>query len=232
MSTKTALIVGATGLVGKELLHLALNSDIYRKVIVLGRHLLDVEHPALEQHLVDFDNIESYSALIKADEVYCCLGTTIKKAKSKENFYKIDYTYPTEIAKIAKFNGASVFSLITAMGANKESLIFYNKVKGSLEEMVSRLQFKRCNIFRPSLLLGDRDEFRLGEEIGKVVAQKIDFMMVGSLKRYRAIQAHVVAYAMLHLTQSAPEGINIFESNQLQEVYDDARSQPAGLQAQ
>jgi uncharacterized protein YbjT (DUF2867 family) len=220
---KTALLVGATGLVGSALLEQMLADDFYKEIIVLTRKHLGIKHQKLREYLIDFDNLDTYSHLIKADHIYCCLGTTIKKAKTKENFYLVDYTYPTEIAKIAKFNGATLFSLVSAMGACKHSTFYYNRVKGEVEETIQHLQFKSCNIIRPSLLLGERQEFRLGEEIGKVVAKGLEFMMVGGLKKYRPIEAKAVAVAMYVLSKEMREGFHIFESSYLQEIYDEER---------
>ena len=220
---KTALLVGATGLVGSVLLEQMLSDDFYQEIIILTRKSLGIRHHKIQEHLIDFDNLDAYTHLIKADHIYCCLGTTIKKAKSKDNFYLVDYTYPTEIAKIAKFNGATLFSLISAMGACKYSTFYYNRVKGEVEETIEHLQFKSCNIIRPSLLLGERQEFRLGEEIGKAVAKGLDFMMVGGLKKYKPIEAKAVAVAMYAISKEMREGFHIFESSYLQEVFDEER---------
>jgi uncharacterized protein YbjT (DUF2867 family) len=220
---KTALLVGATGLVGSELLFQMLNDDYYESIVVLARHQLNINHPRLHCHVIDFESLDDYAPLIKASHVYCCLGTTIKKAKSKEKFFQVDYTLPTEIAKIAKFNGAELFTIITAMGACKKSTFYYNRVKGEVEEAIEHLQFKSCNVIRPSLLLGERQEFRLGEEIGKVVAKGLEFMMVGGLKKYKPIEAKAVALAMYELSKECREGFNIFESSYLQEVYNEEK---------
>ena len=220
---KTALLIGATGLVGSELLFQIINDDYYEEVIVISRQKVNILHPKLTQHIIDFDNLDAYTHLIKATDVYCCLGTTIKKAKSKEKFYLVDYIYPTEIARIAKFNGASSFTIVTAMGACKQSTFYYNRVKGEVEEAIGHLQFKSCNIIRPSLLLGERHEFRLGEEIGKAVAKGLDFIMIGGLKKYKPIEARVVALSMYEITKERREGFHIFESAYLQEVYNEEK---------
>lgn len=223
---KTALLVGATGLVGSLLLEQMLADDYYKEVIVLTRKPIPLQHIKLIQHIIDFENLEAYAHLIKANDVYCCLGTTIKKAKTKEQFYKVDFVYPTEIAKIAKFNGANHFSIVTAMGACKSSTFYYNRVKGEVEEAIEHLQFKSTHIIRPSLLLGERSEFRLGEEIGKVIAKGLEFMMVGGLKKYRPIEAKAVAVAMYQLGKDACKlqgGFKVFESSFLQTIYDEER---------
>jgi len=220
---KTALLVGATGLVGSELLFQMINDDYYEEIVVIARQKINIIHPKLTQYIIDFDNLDTYAHLIKATDVYCCLGTTIKKAKSKEKFFQVDYSYPTEIAKIAKFNGTSCFTIVTAMGACMHSTFYYNRVKGEVEEAIGHLQFKSCNIIRPSLLLGERQEFRLGEEIGKVVAKGLEFIMVGGLKKYKPIEASVVALAMYEISKEKREGFHIFESAYLQEVYNEEK---------
>ncbi|MDX1904614.1 MAG: oxidoreductase [Thermonemataceae bacterium] len=222
--SQTALLVGATGLVGAELLKQLLEDEYYKEVIVLSRKESQLKHPKLSHHIVDFDNLDDYAHLIKAQDVFCCLGTTIKKAKNKENFYKVDYIYPTELAKIAKFNGTSLFSIVTAMGACKGSTFYYNRVKGEVEEAIKHLQFKVTHIIRPSLLLGERQEFRLGEEIGKFVAKGLEFMMTGGLKKYKPIEARIVANAMYDLAKEHQDGYHIFESDKLQEIGEKANS--------
>lgn len=223
---KKALLVGATGLIGSYLLEQMLNDDYYYEVVVLTRKPLNIQHIKLKAYIIDFENLEACSHLIKVDDVYCCLGSTFKKAKTKEQFYKVDFVYPTEIAKIAKFNGATHFSIVTAMGACKTSTFYYNRVKGEVEEAIEHLQFKSTHIIRPSLLLGEREEFRLAEEIGKVVAKGLEFMMIGSLRKYRPIEAKAVAVAMYQLGKEACKlqgGFRIFESPLLQAIYDEER---------
>ncbi len=225
---RTALIVGATGLVGESLLHILLKDATYTQITALVRKKLPeneqnnlvINNPKFTQIEINFDAIEKYKEVIKATDVFCCLGTTIAVAGSKENFRKVDFDYPLEIAKIAKFNGTDTFSIVTAMGADASSSVFYNQVKGEIEDSIAKLSFKSYNVFRPSLLLGDRKTFRFGESIGKFFAKGLSFLMTGGLKKYRAIQADAVAFAMFNLTKLAHEGINVYESNRLQEVFE------------
>ncbi|MGB3947384.1 MAG: NAD(P)H-binding protein [Bacteroidia bacterium] len=198
---KTAIIIGATGLIGNELLNLLLNDSEFEKVKIFVRKSQSITNSKLEQHIVNFDSIENFSSLITGDVCYCCLGTTINTAGSKEAFTKVDYTYPTEFAKIAKNNGIANFLLISSIGANKNSSNFYLKVKGDTEYALEQLNFKHLALLRPSMLLGKRTEFRLGESIGKIAMKLFSFAFIGSLKAYKAIEATTVAKAMIVLSK-------------------------------
>ena len=227
-TNKTALIVGASGLIGEHLLQILLKDATYTQVTALLRKKLTenqenkqlINNPKFVQIEINFDEIEKYRDIIRATDVFCCLGTTIAVAGSKENFRKVDFDYPLEIAKIAKFNGTDTFSIVTAMNADANSSVFYNQVKGEIEDSIAKLSFKSYNVFRPSLLLGERKDFRFGERIGKFFAKGLSFLMIGGLKKFRAIQASAVAFAVFNLTKLAHEGINVYESNRLQEVFD------------
>ena len=217
-SYKTALLVGATGLVGRQCLNYLLQNENYSQVKILTRRLINIENSKLIQHKIDFNKLQNYSDEIKADDIFCCLGTTIKKAGSQKKFKLVDFDYPLQIAKTALQNRAKRYSLVTALGANKDSKIFYNKVKGELETEISKLNFDCINIFRPSLLLGNRNEFRLGEKLGMYFMKVFGFLFVGKLKKYRGIQAVKVAKAMVIKAQQNLDGINIFESDEIQEL--------------
>jgi uncharacterized protein YbjT (DUF2867 family) len=215
---KSALILGSTGLVGSSLLGLLLQDADYYKVRVLVRKQTAQSQPKLEQVVVNFDQLSNYAELFAVDEVYCCLGTTIKKAGSQEAFYKVDATYPYEAAKLAKQKGAKQFLLVTAMGADKSSGIFYNRVKGEVEEKIAALDIPSFHIFRPSLLLGERNETRTGEAIAQKVMPLFSFLMVGGLKKYKPVEGSKVARAMLQVAKQNQPGKHIFESDQLQEI--------------
>lgn len=214
---KTALVLGASGLVGSHCLQLLLDNAAYDKIIVWLRKPLPVQHAKLQQEIINFDQLSPYADKLKyVQEIFCCLGTTIKKAGSPETFYKVDFTYPHEIAKLAAQNGVQQFLIVTALGANSRSSIFYNRVKGEIETALGKLSLPGLQIFRPSLLLGERQEFRLGERIGAIVFTALSFAFFGRLRRYRAIEASVVAEAMIRIAQKNLTGVNIFESEKIQ----------------
>lgn len=223
MNIRSALLVGASGLTGGHCLRFLLESDLYDKVTTLVRKPLPREHDKLEQHVIDFDTLENYSHLITANDTFCCLGTTMSQAGSKDAFYKVDCTYPHEIAKLAVKNGSERFLIITAIGANSRSLFFYNRVKGDVENAVSKLPFKGIYIFRPSILLGHREKFRRGEKLGMSLGKKVSPFLVGPFKKYRAIEAEVVAFSLVHIAREGPDGVNILESDHIQSIYDKNR---------
>lgn len=160
---KTALIAGATGLIGKQLLDLLLADADYEEVKAITRSPLAIDHPKLKNIVISFNELEQQGASLKADDVFCCLGTTIRIAKTKEAFRKVDYDYPLALARVTKSQGASQYLLVSALGADKHSKIFYNRVKGEVEEAIGQVSFRSLHILRPSLLLGERTEERAGE---------------------------------------------------------------------
>jgi uncharacterized protein YbjT (DUF2867 family) len=160
---------------------------------------------------------------MRVSEVFCCLGTTIKKAGSQAAFRKVDFEYPVEIAKLAAQNNAEQFLLVTALGANPESAIFYSRVKGEVEIAVQRLPYRAIHIFRPSLLLGNRAETRLNEKIGAVAMKTFSFLMFGALQKYRPIAASAVAAAMIKAAKRGQPGVHIHESDKIQALADDGR---------
>ncbi|AMS27014.1 oxidoreductase [Bacteroidetes bacterium UKL13-3] len=212
---KTALIVGATGLVGKNCLYQLLETKEYSRVIALVRKPLAIKHHQLEQVIVDFDQLQHYKDKMTADDVFCCLGTTIGVAGSQENFRKVDFDYPLQVAEICLKNGAQQFLLVSAMGANAASSIFYNKVKGEIENAIDKLNYSSLQIFQPSLLLGNRKEVRVGELIGKVVMKGLGFLFIGPIKKYKAIEAETVAKAMVKAALQAKKEKRVFQSDEI-----------------
>jgi uncharacterized protein YbjT (DUF2867 family) len=209
---KTALVAGSTGLIGKQLLQLLLESNRYTKVIAITRQDLPV-HSKLQQIKTDFDSIGNKSTGLKADDVFCCLGTTMAKAGSKEKFYQVDFYYPLLLAKISKAEGAKQYLLVSALGADKKAVVYYNQVKGEIEEAVRDVEFETLHVFRPSLLLGPREEKRVGEDVAKFVYRFFGFLIPS---RYKAIQSVKVARAMLALASQEQKGFFLHESAELQ----------------
>lgn len=214
--SRTALIAGATGLVGSQLLDLLLSDPYYEKVIVLTRRPVQKKSNKLVNVLADFESLEAHVEQLKADDVYCCLGTTMKKAGSKDKFRQVDFTYPYEIAKLSHANGARQFLLISALGADANSSIFYNRVKGEVEKVISSIGFQCYHIFRPSLLMGSRQEKRLGEGLGKAFFKVFGFLFAGPLEKYKAIDSAKVAKAMFAIARQNKIGKFVHESSELQ----------------
>jgi uncharacterized protein YbjT (DUF2867 family) len=208
---RTAFIAGATGLVGSNLLNQLVDSKKYNKIKILVRKPIELNLPNVEQVLYDYNNPDT--ALLHGDDIYCCLGTTIKKAGSQKAFKDVDYEYPLQIAKAGFVNGAKTFAIVTAIGANPDSRFFYNRVKGEIERELRKIPFKRILIFRPSMLLGPRNEFRFGEELGKGFMKVFNFIFP---KKYKAVHASQVAASMIDFVNRAGEGITIIESDQMQ----------------
>ena len=203
--------MGASGLVGSEVLSLSLESDLYNKIVIVVRSPLTIKHNKLIEKIIDFD-MPKWEEIFPVDHVYCCLGTTIKQAGSKTNFIKVDHDYPLAFAAAAKKWESSIFSIITAAGVSPESKIFYNNVKGQLEKKLKSLELFSTLIFRPSLLLGERKEFRLGEKIGSGIAKVTSWM---TPKTYRAIHCKAVAKAMLAESFADKTGFNIISNKSM-----------------
>ncbi|MCL4149291.1 UNVERIFIED_CONTAM: hypothetical protein GTU68_056879 [Idotea baltica] len=215
--SKIALVAGGTGLVGSHLVELLADNKEYSEVKVLVRKGSKIHGAKLTVLEIDYDRLSEYESQLQADVVFCCLGTTMKKAGSKAAFEKVDFTYPLELAKAAQIHGAKQFHLITAMGANLESRIYYNQIKGKTEAAIEELNFENLNIYRPSLLLGDRKEQRFGERVGTFLSWILRPFFIEGLKKYRAIHAGVVATAMLHISMKNLQGTQIFLSDAIQE---------------
>jgi len=214
MANKTALVIGATGLVGEETLRQLLLSAQYSRVIALTRKPIGIQHAKLENPVVDFDKPEQFDQ-IKADDVYCAMGTTIGKAGSQAVFRKVDLEIPLLVAGIALKNGADRFLLVSSLGADAGSAVFYSRTKGELEQALMKLNFKSLAIFRPSILLGDRKEQRTGEAIGRFVSEKLSFLFAGPLAKYKGTPAGVLAKAMINEAGSNATGVHIIENEEI-----------------
>lgn len=209
----TAIVIGATGLVGSEILNLLLEDDRYAKVKVFHRRTTGVRHPKLEEHIIDFEALDKWKHLLTADELYSALGTTLKKAGSQERQYTIDFTYQFETAKAAADNGVENYSLVSSAGANYQSKFFYSRLKGELDEAVKELPFEVITIMRPSILAGDRNENRLGEKVGLFLANI--FTKIPGLKKYRPIAGNEVAKGMINSLHKCTPGYHIFELDEI-----------------
>ncbi len=215
MIKNSALVFGASGLVGTELVNLLLSNAKYNSVISYGRTALQIKHPNLKQVKGSFDDLDSHPDLFSANDVYCCLGTTIKKAKTQVAFRKIDFDYVVKIASNASSNGVSNFAVISSIGANKNSGNFYLKTKGEMEEALKNLSFERLIILQPSILMGDRKENRLGEKIGKIFIQILNPLLLGKLKKYRGVHATKVAQKMIDSILQEEAGTFTIPSDQI-----------------
>ncbi|QPQ33381.1 oxidoreductase [Lysinibacillus sp. JNUCC-52] len=215
MGMRSAIVVGATGLTGSSLIEQLCENDEYVSVIVIARRELQYKHPKLEVKIRNFDTLEEKDIEF-AHELYCCLGTTIKKAGAREAFEKVDFEYPLAIASLAKKQGIPHMLVITAMGANEQSRFYYNRVKGKLENALIELGLQRLSIIRPSLLVGPREEFRLGEKVGEKLLKLANPLLIGPLKRSRAIEASQVAKAMIVIAlHGKKQWVTIYPSQDL-----------------
>ena len=216
--SRTALVAGGSGLVGGLLLRQLLEDADYDRVTALTRRTLALTHKKLVQRVVDFDRLAEVSDFPRVHDVFCCLGTTIKQAGSQEAFRKVDLTYVAELGRMAVRHRASQFLLVTAIGSDPGSRVFYNRVKGEAEEAVRRLQFDGIQIFRPSLLLGARTQNRPAERIAMVLSPLVGWMLVGSLASYRPIKAATVARAMVRIAREARRGTHVYESDTIRRL--------------
>lgn len=219
MSGKIALIAGATGLVGRELLNVVLENDHYSKIILLGRSSPGIKDNRIEELLINFDDLEQYKDKISAHDYYCCIGTTMGQAKSKEAFYKVDFTYIMELAKIAKEDSQfEQFHLVSSYGANANSGLFYNAVKGQVEDALKELNLRALHIYQPSLLLGYRKDFRLWEELAKIASGVFSFFIIGSRLKFWAIEGSEVAKAMFYVSLSGEIDIHVHKSLEMKRI--------------
>lgn len=209
---KSVLLLGATGLVGRELLSLLLDDRDVSRVAVIARRPTGVTHPKLEEHVIDLDRMDAHADAFQVGQIFCALGTTIKQAGTKERFRVVDHDYALTAAKLGKAKGARHYLLVSALGANADSRVFYNRVKGEVERDVIAAGYRGTTIARPSLLLGNRTEVRLGERI----ASKFGWLMPA---KYKPIAAHDVAKALVRLAKEDAPGVRVVESRELRLSY-------------
>jgi len=217
MTNRKALIVGATGLVGGYCLEALCDNSNYSEVTAIVRKPILKTHRKLKVIQSNFKDLQTDLSSIQVDDVYCCLGSTIKKAGSEEAFKKVDHILVVTVAELMKKQGAEQFLVISAMGANKDSKVFYNRVKGEMEAALQKLGYPCLRIIRPSLLLGPREEFRFGEKIGIFLTPVLKPLMLGSFKKYRPVEAEKVAQFMVKVAIDEPiVGVHIYESDQVE----------------
>lgn len=215
---KTALLLGATGMVGNECLQLLLDDPSYNEVRVLARKPAVGHHPKLQWSVGDLDRMHSRPGLFAVDDVFCCIGTTIKKAGSQEQFRKIDFEYPLEAARAAQRTGAKQFLIVTSLGADPGSRVFYSRVKGEVEWELRSVGIPTLVIFRPSFLMGERKESRPGERFVLALFRFFAGAFIGPLRKFRPIEARNVARAMVKAATAAGAGVSVFESDQIENL--------------
>lgn len=211
-----AVVAGSTGLIGSHLLQILAADAHFTKVAALCRQPGKYLGPKVEWQITNLDNTQELTeAVSDAAAVFCCLGTTIKKAKTKEAFRKVDYDYVLNLANAAHAAGCKKFLVVSAIGSDPNSKVLYSRVKGEMEMALKDVGFEQLSIFQPSILTGAREEFRLGERIGIGIAKLIAPLMVGSARKYRPIQARDVAYAMVAVAEN---DINIIKTLTYKEI--------------
>ena len=212
---RNALIAGATGLVGKELVQFLLKTDYYNSLHIVGRRPYELEHLKIKSYKVDFNHFEEFKCSALIHDVYICLGTTMKKAGSRENFSKVDFGYILKIGQWARKNSVGKLAVISSMGSSESSKNFYLRTKGEMEKAIANLILPNVIVMRPSLLLGQREEFRLAEKMGIIFSRPLIKLMIGRLRKYRPVYASQVAKAMFHLTINAERMVTIVENEEI-----------------
>jgi uncharacterized protein YbjT (DUF2867 family) len=199
---KTAIILGASGLTGSNLLQKLIKDNRYDRIKLFSRSKIDGLPNKVEQFIGDLLKLEQFKSEFTADEVYCCIGTTAKKTPDKTLYKIIDYGIPVAAAELSKANNIPTFLVISAMGANKNSKVFYNKTKGEMEHAVLKQNLKNIYILRPSLIGGNRNEKRTLEKLGLRLFKVIQPLFIGRLKAYKIVNANTIAQAMIHLVNT------------------------------
>ena len=207
--TRTALVAGATGLVGTALLQRLAADAGYREVRVIGRRRPAQAGAKVRFIESDFGNLAALAHELAVDDVFCCLGTTIRKAGSQAAFERVDYQMVVDLARAAHQAGAKRFLVVSAVGASEHAAAFYSRVKGRMERTVRELPFEAVHIVRPSLLLGDRAERRPGEQLAQLVAPLLGLFLIGPLAKYRAVPAADVADALVRLARNGASGAQV-----------------------
>jgi uncharacterized protein YbjT (DUF2867 family) len=213
-----ALVFGATGLVGRALVEELLQQEDFHQVRTFGRRTLPLQHPKLEQLTVDFTTPESFRDAIQGTTLFLALGTTIAKAGSQENFYQVDYTFTMQAAEMAIANGVSQVLLVSSVGADPKSSIFYSRVKGQIEQALRELPFATIHIFQPSILLGQRSESRPLEAVGQTISKALNPIFGSWMGRYQPVAGETVARAMVQCALQYKKGIFVHPSHQIHKL--------------
>lgn len=216
---RTALVFGSTGLIGNLLVEELVSNPLYSEVKTFVRQETGVSEQKVNEVIADFEDLSPLTGEVKGDDLFICLGTTIKKAGSIKNMEKIDRDLPVNIATIAQKNGVKRIAVVSSIGAAASSGNYYLRIKGEMEDGILKLNFENKAILRPSILLGERKERRTGEIVGKVVMKAFQPVLKGKLKKYRAIHGRDVARAMINILQKESTG-NIYESDEIQRIAD------------
>jgi uncharacterized protein YbjT (DUF2867 family) len=216
-SNRSVLVVGATGLVGAEVVKQLAADPTVGRVVVVARRIPDGLPARVESHTLDFEQLRDHESLFAVDQIICALGTTIRQAGSQAAFRKVDFEYPLTVARLGHKMGARHFLLVSALGANSGSGIFYNRVKGELEDQLRSLGYRSVSIARPSLLLGARKQFRLFERLGMVIGEIVP-------GRYRPVRAEAVARSLVTAARIDAPGLHIIESEEIREGVDPSRA--------
>jgi len=212
---RKAIIAGATGLIGCELLKILLESTDYQEVISISRGEIPVQHKKLVQLIINFDELEKYAHTLKGDVLFCCLGSTRKKTPDLSVYRKVDHTYPVQLGQIAKANHIKQYHFVSAIGADANSTNFYTKMKGETEADLAHLNLPCLHIYQPSILTGDRKESRPLEKLSIAVMKVFNPLLFGSLKKYRSIPAATVARAMYNQSLKPETGLYIHPSDHI-----------------
>jgi uncharacterized protein YbjT (DUF2867 family) len=220
MHRKTAVVLGATGLIGEHLVQELLKNEYFSKVRILVRRPLSLKHAKADVQVVNFHDEKDIAAKLDiGDVIFCCIGTTRKKVKgNKTEYRKVDYDIPIITARLGVQHGFSQFLLVSAIGAHPAAANFYLQLKGCVEEDITALPFESIHIFRPSILLGKRNEFRLGESIGKVIMQAVSFLLIGAWRKYKPMPATDVAKAMVAAANEEIAGVHMYEYDEMKEL--------------
>ncbi|NND33981.1 MAG: NAD(P)H-binding protein [Saprospiraceae bacterium] len=215
---KTAIIIGATGLIGKNLLQQLLQDEDYSIIKIFVRRPTGIQHKKLREMVIDFEKIEEVKDKIEGDVLFSCLGTTLKQAGSKQAQYQVDYTYQYQFAKLSSENGVHDYLLVSSTSANAKSFFFYSRIKGALEDAVRKLSFKRIIILQPSVLAGERDKDRTGEKWGAAIINTLG-KIFPPLRKYRSIRGSTVAAAMVALSKSEQKNkVSVYQLDEIQHL--------------